>query len=142
MSLKRLVGEFKPQKKGIGKVLGHLEADVMEVIWRRGDVSVREVHEELCLKREIAYTTVMTIMSRLADKKILKKEKTGIAYQYTPVYSKEEFTGIFVGEVMDGLLEEYADFAYLHLLKRLHKHDEAAIDELEKLVKEQLRKDE
>ncbi|GAW93752.1 BlaI/MecI/CopY family transcriptional regulator [Calderihabitans maritimus] len=140
MSFKRVFTEFKPRRRGLSKVLGDLEAAVMETVWKKGRVSVRDVYEELRRERQIAYTTVMTIMSRLADKKILYKEKQGIAYYYTPLYSKEEFTRSFVREVIDGLLEDYAEFAFSHFINRLQEEDEEKILELEKIIRERQRK--
>lgn len=136
MSLKRLFTDFKPSQQGLGKVLGHLEADVMEIIWGQGKVSVRDVYEQLKLDREIAYTTVMTIMSRLADKKLLQKEKAGNAYLYSPVVSRDDFTKSMVREVLDGLMEDYADVAFAHFINKIDKEDDNKISELEELIRQ------
>ena len=68
---------FDPHKKGVRKILGDLEADIMEVVWSKTTITVREVFGELKKTREIAYTTVMTVMTRLAEKGLLQKNKTG-----------------------------------------------------------------
>jgi len=134
MSLKRFFSEFKPFQQGIAKVLGHLEADIMEIIWKKEKVSVREVYEQLKLEREIAYTTVMTIMSRLAEKQILHKEKQGNAYLYHPAITKAEFTENMVVNVLDGLLEDYADTAFSHFLNKIDRKDEAKLKKMEELI--------
>src|SRR5680860_1755722 len=54
--------------EGLGQVLGDLEAEIMECMWDLGSASVRRVHECLQEDRNIAYTTVMTVMTRLAEK--------------------------------------------------------------------------
>ena len=67
------------------KVLGPLEAEVMRAIWRaKGPVSVRDVLDALNRDRRdaLAYTTVMTVMSRLAEKEILRRTPQGRAYVY------------------------------------------------------------
>ncbi len=67
------------------KVLGPLEAEVMRSIWgAKGPLSVREVMERLNRgKREpLAYTTIMTVMSRLAEKEVLRRTPHGRAYLY------------------------------------------------------------
>lgn len=142
MSLHKLFYGFRPDKKGLSKVLGELEAEVMEVVWQKGSVSVRDVYDVLRSRRQIAYTTVMTIMGRLADKQLLAKEKQGLAYIYTPVYSKSEFTRSLVQEVIDGLLEDYSDLAFAHFIGRLKEDDEAKLAELEKLIQDKLQKGE
>ena len=57
-----------PRVKGIRKILGELESDIVEVAWARGESSVRDVHQRLRLgnERELACTTVTTLTSRLA----------------------------------------------------------------------------
>lgn len=142
MAAKYSIGEFKPSKKGLGKVLGHLEAAVMEIMWQQGEASVRDVHEILLRDREIAYTTMMTIMSRLADKNILQKEKKGLAYIYRPACTRDEFARNVVTEVIDGLLEDYAEVAFSHFVSRLWAEDEGKILELERIIQERQRRGE
>ena len=73
MALDRYQFTFDPRKKGLRKILGDLEADVMEAIWALGHATVHDVLERLAAAdRELAYTTVMTVMSRLADKGLLE----------------------------------------------------------------------
>lgn len=132
----KIFSDFKPKQQGLKKVLGELEADIMEICWNKQPVSVRDVYQELLLRREIAYTTVMTIMGRLADKGLLSKETKGNAFIYTPVMTKNEFTKKVVAQVLDGLLDEFAEPTYNHLVDRMSKEDEAKIEELEKMIKE------
>ncbi|MHB1420315.1 MAG: BlaI/MecI/CopY family transcriptional regulator, partial [Bacillota bacterium] len=56
VSIKKSMGDYKPMGKSMGKVLGHLEAAVMEIVWQKERASVREVYETLLLHRDIAYT--------------------------------------------------------------------------------------
>lgn len=70
-----------------GKVLGPLEAEVMDVLWAADDaLSVRAVLDQLNRDRSpaLAYTTVMTVLARLADKGILLRERNGRGYDYRP----------------------------------------------------------
>lgn len=133
---KKVISDFKPHKNGLRKVLGDLEADIMEVVWKSGQATVREVYEQLRLERSIAYTTVMTVMGRLAEKKLLQKEPKGSAYIYIPAVSREDFQMQVVSEVLDGLLEEFAEPAMSHLVDRLSNEDDDKIARLEKLLKE------
>lgn len=69
----------------LSRVLGPLEAEVMQVVWAAdAPVSVRAVLERLNARREapLAYTTVMTVMARLAEKEILRRELNGRGYLY------------------------------------------------------------
>ncbi len=140
--MEKVLGEFRPLQKGLGKVLGHLESAVMEIMWQIGRGSVRDVHELLLKERRIAYTTVMTIMSRLADKGLLAKEKEGAAYFYTPVHSREEFASSIVKRVVDGLLEDYAEATFAHFVKRLQGEDVQKLQQLERLIEQRRREGE
>src|SRR5258708_37986345 len=102
---------FRPDRPGIRKVLGDLEADVMEVVWARPTeqgTTVREVFEILYKGRSIAYTTVMTTMNRLAKKRLLRAEKRDQAYVYYPNFTQDEFILRFVGRVLEDLLVSFA----------------------------------
>jgi len=63
--------------------LGHLESRVMDVLWARGESSVRDVADQL--ERPLAYTTVMTTLDRLFKKGVLARRKTDRAFVYSPV---------------------------------------------------------
>lgn len=142
MVLKKIAADFKPHKIGLKKVLGELEADIMEICWQCEKATVRDVYEKLRTQREIAYTTVMTIMSRLSEKKLLTKEAQGNAYIYATALSKLEFTKQVVGEVLDGLLADFAEPAISHFVDRMsNSEDEKKINQLEDLLKERLAKE-
>lgn len=138
MALNRYHFTFDPQKKGLRKILGDLEADVMEVIWARGQATVHDVHERLAPDRELAYTTVMTVMSRLADKGLLEKWKDGAAYVYVPAASKEEFTRRTVGTVLSELLDDFTAPAMSQFVDLVG--DEAAMEALAKAIEEKRRR--
>ncbi|MCL5981905.1 MAG: BlaI/MecI/CopY family transcriptional regulator [Firmicutes bacterium] len=131
----RLPVDFRPGRQGLGKVLGTLENEIMEIIWRKGcEVSVRDVHEVLVARREVAYTTVMTIMGRLADKKLLHKRKEGKAFYFLPSLTREGFTEKVVGSVVDSLLEDFADATLAHLVNRVSARDQETLARLEKML--------
>ncbi len=141
MIFENIISKFKPDKRGLEKVLGHLEADVLSIVWDMEKASVRDVYTKIKHQREIAYTTVMTIMARLAKKKILRKEKEGIAYLYVAACSREEFTKSIVQKVMDGIMEDYTDLAFSHFVDRLRKEDDKKIKMLEQLLLEKKEKE-
>ncbi len=102
---------FRPDRPGIRKVLGDLEAEIMELVWARSDVegtTVRDIFQVLYEQRGSAYTTVMNTMTRLTRKKLLSVEKEGVAYVYRPTLNKDEFISRFVGRVLEDLLVSFA----------------------------------
>ena len=111
---------FRTDRPGIRKVLGDLEAEVMELIWSRPadqGTTVRDVFEILYERRlnapkeerrRIAYTTVMNTMTRLAKKHLLRAEKVDQAYVYYPNLSQEQFISRFVERVLEDLLVSFS----------------------------------
>ena len=133
--MKKILSEFKIKEQGLNKVLGNLESVVMDLVWELDkEVTVRDIYEELVQRRSIAYTTVMTIMVRLADKNILEKRKDGNTMYFLPSMTKEDFTSSIVGNVLDSLLEDFADATMAHFLSKVDKKDRATISKLEKLL--------
>jgi predicted transcriptional regulator len=98
---------FNPRRKGLVQVFGPLEAEIMREVWGRQEATVKQIHRILAKRREIAYTTVMTTMSRLAEKGILERTRQGMAYLYRPVMSKSEFDQWVLRSVLSGLLESF-----------------------------------
>src|SRR5215813_13495840 len=94
---------FHPDRKGIRKVLGDLEAEIMELIWARpqgAGTTVRDIFGVLYQRRQLAYTTVMSTMSRLAKKKLLQVEKRDQTYIYTPTLTEPEIISCLVSHIL------------------------------------------
>lgn len=92
--------------------LGELEAEIMEVVWHLESASVRQVLNRLKKKRDIAYTTVMTVMGRLCDKLVLKRKLNGDgAYVYTAIQAKASFLAVASKRAISGLLKEFGEVA-------------------------------
>lgn len=81
--------------------LGDLERAVMDVLWERDEpASARDVARELA-GRDLAYTTVMTVLDRLAKKGFVARERTGRAWQYTPVASRDAYVARLMLDALD-----------------------------------------
>lgn len=115
-------------------LLGPLEQDVMDVVWRLGDATVRDVHDELAGSREIAYTTVMTTMARLARKGILQRDTGGLAHRYRPALSRDQYARGAVGDVLTWLLDRYPEPAVAYLADVVDDLDGMTLEELREAV--------
>lgn len=98
---------FTPMREGLGQVFGPLEAEIMRLVWSHGQSTVKQIHRILSRRREIAYTTVMTTMGRLAEKGVLERSRQGVAYLYRPSMSKAEFDQWVMRSVMSGLIDTF-----------------------------------
>lgn len=81
--------------------LGELEKAVMEHLWSAGEPqTVRQVYVDLSSRRELAYTTVMTVLQRLAKKGLVNQRRSDRAHQYSPVHTRDE---LVAGLMVDAL---------------------------------------
>jgi predicted transcriptional regulator len=117
--------------------LGDLERAVMDHLWSAPQPqTVRQVHEALSEQRDLAYTTVMTVLQRLAKKNLVSQIRDDRAYRYEPVHGRD----VLVAGLMVDALDQAADTggrqaALVHFVERVGA-DEAealrrALDELE-----------
>lgn len=81
---------------------GELESVIMQWLWdNEGPATVREVHTALLDHRDIAYTTVLTVMDNLYRKGWLTREPVGRAHRYQPVASREQYGVQLMREALD-----------------------------------------
>ena len=126
---------FRPDGRGTGRVLGELEAAVIEVLWAEPGLTVVDVEERLRRRREIAHTTVLTTLDRMHRKGYLTREKQGRAFVYSPAYSRQEFEQRMAQEVLGALIGTFAEPA-LSTFVDLVAEDAGALDQLEQLIRE------
>ncbi len=82
------------------------ELEVLKALWDLGPSSVREVRDHLESQgRDLAYTTVLTFLTRLKTKRFVASRKTGQAYVYTPRVSRDKVTGARVHSLMQQLFD-------------------------------------
>lgn len=106
--------------------LGELEGAVMDVLWRAdGSMSVREVLTELNETRDLAYTTIMTVLDNLHRKGWVERELHNRAYQYTPSESREEAAARSLRDLLDSSGDPEA--VLLHFAKSVSEDESTAL---------------
>jgi predicted transcriptional regulator len=112
------------------------ELEIMKVIWERERATVRDVYETLLEHRKIAYTTVMTMMKILEEKKYLKKTQEDRAYVYRPAKPKNQVIRGMVREFVDRVFNGSAEPLLAHLIEdeRLDKKD---LEELARMIRKE-----
>jgi predicted transcriptional regulator len=116
-------------------VLGPQELQIMKVVWERGRVTVRDVYQALLERRQVAYTTVMTMMNILEQKGFLKKSAgDDRAYLYEPAKSRKSVMRAMVNEFVERVFGGSANPLMLHLLEDEHITPKD-LDDLRKLVR-------
>jgi predicted transcriptional regulator len=106
----------------------------MRLLWEDKRSTVKKIHRQLAQQRDIAYTTVMTTMSRLAEKGVLNRYRDGLAYVYTPAITEDEFVSLVVSQVLDGLMDDYSEMASEYMIDYLARNNPARLNELQELI--------
>lgn len=105
---------------------GELEAVVMQRMWARNTpTTVREVLDELRSERDLAYTTILTVMDNLFKKGWLRRELDGRAHRYSPVASREEHGAMVMRDALDGSGDRA--LALQHFVGRMSEEEAAAL---------------
>ncbi|EKE14890.1 MAG: hypothetical protein ACD_12C00253G0002 [uncultured bacterium] len=116
--------------------LGMLESRIMKCLWGKNLKTVREVFECLKKERKIAYTTVMTVMGRLVEKGVLRRQLDGKTYYYEPVRSRENFFKKSSQKIIKDLIKDYGEVAIAQFIDTLEEINPEKI----KLLKNKLKK--
>jgi len=113
------------------------ELAIMKVVWTLETATVRDVYERLREKRDVAYTTVMTMMKILEQKGYVTKERVDRAFVYRAARPRQQVLGGMVREFVDRVFDGASRPMLLHLVKHTKlndKHRKAllrAIEEVE-----------
>ena len=101
--------------------LGDLERAVMDHLWDTGGPqTVRQVHDALCTRRELAYTTVMTVLQRLARKGLVAQIRDDRAHRYAPVNGRDELVaGLMVDALDEAAGPGGRQAALMHFVERV-----------------------
>jgi len=112
--------------------LGETEMEVLHHVWDLGEARVAEVRERILDEREVAYTTVMTVMKKLAEKGYLKYRKEGRSYVYSAAVPQNEVQHTLLQRVMDKVFHGSPSALVQTLIQResLGEQEQSAIRSL------------
>jgi len=103
----------------------------MKIVWERESSTVRDVYEKLLERRKVAYTTVMTMMKILEQKKYLKRTQADRAYVYRPAQPKRLVVGAMVRDFINRVFNGATEPLLVHLVE---EHD-LSPEELEEIAR-------
>ena len=116
--------------------LGVAELEVLKALWDEGPSTVRQVMEQLHrIGRKVAYTTVLTFLSRLEQKGFVRSDKSDLAYIYRASISRDRIRKTRLKELMRQLYDGAAGPLVLQLV-RTQKLSREEITELQRLIEE------
>ena len=111
-----------------------LELEIMHVLWEHGTANVQTVQRNL--KRELAYTTVQTVLNILHRKGKVQRAMKDRAYFYKPVVSRSHVTGEHMSDILDRLFGGSAESLVMSLLETKHLTPKK-LARLQKLLEEE-----
>ena len=136
----QLRGTVRLSAEGLAKVLGDLEARVLQVVWSFDTpVPARAVHERVAKRHPVALLTVITVLNKLVTKKILRREKRDDLFHYQAMMSEEEFLAHASRRVVEGILSFEPDAVAASLVDVLAEQDPERLAELGRLIRRKLR---
>lgn len=106
-----------PRRKSVEQ-LTPLELEIMMALWELGPANVQSVQQNL--KRELAYTTVQTILNILHKKGKVKRTLKERAYYYRPVVSRQQVRGQTMRDIIDRLFGGSAESLVMSLVEAKH----------------------
>ncbi|MBV9002629.1 MAG: BlaI/MecI/CopY family transcriptional regulator [Solirubrobacterales bacterium] len=111
---------------------------MMEVVWERGEATVREVMEALNngAQKVRAYTTYMTIMGRLGAKGMLRRRREGKTDFYVPNYTRHQYSDMRARADIESVLEQYGEVALAHIARQMAALDPPRRRALQRLAGE------
>lgn len=111
--------------------LGETEMEILNIVWDLGEASVADVRERILKYREVAYTTVMTIMKNLADKEYLKYRKEGLSYIYSAAVKPDQVRYSLIDRLVDKVFKGSPS----ELVQTLVKNENLSEDERREIKK-------
>lgn len=117
--------------------LGPLELPVLRVVWRLGRATVRNVLAEVTPRHPVAYTTVMTVMGRLAEKGLLRRTLVGKTHWYVPALTADQFTAAVSQQLLRSLVAEFGAGAIAQFAAQLDQVDGERLTRLQHAVEDQ-----
>ncbi|QZT64950.1 BlaI/MecI/CopY family transcriptional regulator [Mycolicibacterium austroafricanum] len=108
--------------------LGELERSVMDHLWSAGEPqTVRQVHEALAAHRDLAYTTIMTVLQRLAKKNLVVQHRDDRAHRYAPTHGRDELVAGLMVDALDQAAAGSREAALVHFVERVGADEAAAL---------------
>ncbi len=110
----------------------------MTELWRMGSGSARDVHAALNARepRQRAYTTVLSVLTRLYEKGLLERKLKSRAHIYTPTLTEAEYSRERAGAEVDALIDHFGDAALAHFVQAVDRLDGERMDALRRLAGE------
>ena len=115
------------------RISGELQSQLMAAIWRLGAGTVEQVRSEVPPRYRGAYTTVQTVLNRLADRGLLSRHKVGNAIEYRPKITEADYLSRSIASTLSGASVGARQAALARLIADL---DQSELSELQRMARD------
>lgn len=122
------IRRFDLEAQGLARVLGELEAKIIEIVWASGCTTVKETTERL--GPDTSVKTVMTVMNRMVEKGLLHRSRSGRAFYYEATTDRETFMKDVVDRVLQELMADFRQPTLAHFIDTAAPEQLAELEEL------------
>ncbi len=109
------------------------ELEILNVLWIKGEATVREVHEELAKHKDAGYTTTLKLLQIMFEKGIVTRDASSKTHIYVPAITKEKTQEHLVGKMINSLFAGSPGQLVMQALGN-HQASAAELDEIQKLL--------
>ena len=134
-----MINRFTTRDKGLQQVLGHLEKDLLNYLWKNGEATGRQIFDAVSMKRKNAYHTILTVLNRMVKKGLLSKKKKAGVFHFSAALSREEFELLACQQAIKSALSISHSNAISAIVNLLSQDDPELIDELECVIEQKRR---
>ena len=94
------------------------ELEVLQILWKNGDSTVKSINDELNKNKKVGYTTTLKIMQIMYKKRLLNRERSGRSHIYKPVPQKDETQNVLLEKILETAFAGSASKLVMHALGR------------------------
>lgn len=135
MSREVPIQAFKLAEEGLTHIFGELEAKLMEAVWELEQASVQDIIDHL--GGDLNYKTTMTVLNRMTVKGVLERHKSGRAFLYTAIASRENLlAGVFDQMVRGMFDDDFRQIALAQLIETAEALDPKLLDDISRLIEQ------
>jgi predicted transcriptional regulator len=109
------------------------ELEILQVLWDKGEATVREVHEELAKSKDVGYTTALKLLQIMFEKGLVTRDDSAKSHIYRPAVTREKTQKQLVGKMIDTLFAGSPGQLVMQALGN-HNASKEELDEIQRLL--------
>ena len=109
------------------------ELEILQILWKNGPSTVRQVNDQISEKKDVVYTTTLKLMQIMAEKKLVKREKSGKSHIYSAAVKENETKNLLLDKFLENAFAGSASKLVLQALGN-HKASKEELDQIRELI--------